>query len=497
MRQLGVGLVYWPELAPLFDDNKILNVLEVEPQAFWELVGGQDGYHYRINDTIISQIELLPQDKLIHGIGQPVGGTVDDPIEYFAQLRRVVRRLDPAWVSEHLSFNRTRVSERCEESGFLLPPRQSAAGVSTAVSNIRRFCQQVGRPFAFETGVSYVRPRSDEIEDGAFIAAIAARARCGILLDLHNLWCNQLNGRQPVLDVLEHLPVDRVWELHLAGGMEYQGFWLDGHNDAIPAQLLQLAEQVVPQLSNLAAIIFEILPEHVGRIGIDKVYKQLETLHALWKLRPPQKIVAARSNVNGVAHRVTRQGSITGDPSTEVCAWELSLVAALRGGEIFDHRFADLQDDPGVAVLRQLISDARRASIARALRYSSILLLLGVGPGETHALLNEYFCIHAPTSFASLEADRFATFLRSRASLCAAVPYLLETLAFEQALVRATTYGVTTDLVWTIDPTALFASLDKGCAPTGLKEVTNAMRVSPGMPADSSSEVGGWTPMEK
>jgi uncharacterized protein len=47
---------------------------------------------------------------------------------------------------------------------------------------------------------------------------------------LHNLWCNQLNGRQQVLDVLAELPLDRVWEVHLAGGKEMDGLWLDAHS---------------------------------------------------------------------------------------------------------------------------------------------------------------------------------------------------------------------------------------------------------------------------
>jgi uncharacterized protein len=240
------------------------------------------------------------------------------------------------------------------------------------VSNIRRFSQQVARPFAFETGVNYLRPRPDEIEDGAFFAAIAAQAECGVLLDLHNLWCNELNGRQPVLDVLEQIPLDRVWELHLAGGMEFQGFWRDAHSDAVPVQVLELAEQIVPLLPNLAAIIFEILPQHVRRVGIDGVYRQLDALHALWKLKPPQVVVPGRSNMNGSAHPVEMESSECKFDSHEVSAWELSLVAALRGDGISGHRFKDFKDDPGVGVLRQLIRDARRSSVARALRYSTL-----------------------------------------------------------------------------------------------------------------------------
>jgi len=53
-------------------------------------------------------------------------------------------------------------------------------------------------PIAIETAVNYLRPRADELGDGEFVAAVAERADCGILLDLHNIYCNALNGRQSV-----------------------------------------------------------------------------------------------------------------------------------------------------------------------------------------------------------------------------------------------------------------------------------------------------------
>jgi uncharacterized protein (UPF0276 family) len=477
MRPPGVGLVYSPELAPLFEDRNVVNVLELEPQVFWDAAYGQGGLHYRVSEAVLEQIAQFPQRKLLHGIGQPVGGTVDDPLEYLEPLRHVIERLDPEWISEHLSFNRTCNNGQCKETGFLLPPRQSSAGIAKAVSNIKRYSQQVALPFAFETGVNYLRSRPDEVEDGAFFAAIAAQAECGILLDLHNLWCNERNGRQPVLDVVDQIPLERVWELHLAGGMKYEGYWLDAHSDAVPEQVVQIAAKVVPRLPNLAAIIFEILPYHLHRVGIDGVYRQLEALHELWNLKMPQLVTPSRLAAMRGEHR-EYIGHCPSAGEGEVVAWERALVAALGGCAISDYRFMDLVDDPGTDVLRQLVGDARRSSLARALRYTTLLLLLNTGPSETHELLDEYFSNHAPESFASLEANHFATFLQGRA-LCDRIPYLAETLAFEQALVRAIAFGATTDLVWSIDPTALFESLDKGCAPRGLRAVRSTMRVSP------------------
>jgi uncharacterized protein (UPF0276 family) len=80
-----------------------------------------------------------------------------------------------------------------------------------------------------ETPVSYLPPAPGEWPDGAFVAAVAEAADCGILLDLHNALRNARNGRQSVPAFCDALSPERVWELHLAGGERESGFHLDAH----------------------------------------------------------------------------------------------------------------------------------------------------------------------------------------------------------------------------------------------------------------------------
>jgi uncharacterized protein (UPF0276 family) len=469
---LGVGLVYWPELHPLFEDPETVGVLELELQAFWQKVATPHGWIYEPNRALLARIARLPQAKLLHGVGQPLGGTVDDPLDYLPLWREAIDLLDPPWVSEHLSFSRVRGRAACREAGFLLPPRQSVAGVAQAARNITRMQQALARPLAFETGVSYLRPRADELVDGEFFGAVAGHAQCGILLDVHNLWCNERNGRQRISELLEQIPLDRVWEMHVAGGMALDGYWLDAHSDCAPSELIELAAQIVPRLPNLGAIVFEILPEHLSRIGIDGIHRQIELLQQLWRRRASRSALDVRHPDTIVPLSAPAQRA-----DDELIAWECGLVHALDGNKVLHSRFAGLECDPGVTVLRTLIGDARRSNLARAVRYSMMLLLTELGRSETEKLLQDYFAHQAPDTFPAIEADRFVSFLCERRDIVERVAYLAEILSFEHALVRATLYGQDSKVIWSTDPVALLCALDEGRRPGDLPRVRTEMHI--------------------
>jgi uncharacterized protein (UPF0276 family) len=245
----------------------------------------------RQREDVFAAAQAVDAPKLIHGVGFPVAGTLRPREADLEPYLEAVRRSGAPWASEHLSFNEARDAGRGYFGEFLLPPVQSPAAVRVAAENIRALKRLLPVPFAFETGVNYFQPRPGEMADGAFFAAVAEEADCGILLDLHNLWCNERNGRQAVLDTLAQLPLDRVWEVHLAGGSQVDGLWLDSHSGPPPEPLYDLAEQVLPLLPNLGAVVFEITPEAVGRgqVTVEAVLDQLRRIRAIWDRTAPAR----------------------------------------------------------------------------------------------------------------------------------------------------------------------------------------------------------------
>jgi uncharacterized protein len=189
--KLGVGMIFAPALRPwLARRPSALDVLELEPQTLWLADDPFDG-PFRPFQAGIDWLAALPQRKLVHSVSLPLGGTRSPDPAQARLIRAAADRLDSPWVSEHLSVGGT----PHRAAGFFLPPLQTEATVAIAAANIRAFADLVGRPVAVETGVAYLARQPGEMEDGAWLAAVVEAADCGILLDLHNLYCNARNGR--------------------------------------------------------------------------------------------------------------------------------------------------------------------------------------------------------------------------------------------------------------------------------------------------------------
>lgn len=414
---LGVGVVYSSGLEPLLaEDSGLIDVLEIEPQTTWFESPERPGIIEARSD-VDEHLAGLPGRKLVHSIGTPVGGSADTLGRQLPLLHEAIRTLGAPFASEHLAFN----INSDFFTGFFLPPRQTVSGLAVYQQAITRLQNALGVPLAIETGVNYLKPRSDEIPDGEFVAELVESAGCGILLDLHNIYCNQLNGRQSIEKFLSQIPLDRVWEMHVAGGFELNGFWLDAHSGAIPEALLKICRDIVPNLPNLKAVIFEIFPSFLPAFGIDAVKGQLEDLRAIWDLRG-RASSARRRDPSRTAH-ITESGPTVDE-------WEQSLGRMAIGRAPAGPLEESLARDPGVPLMRGLIDEFRASMVVGVYRLTSRLLMLTLTPDVFRAILNDYWSRFPPRQYASMEADGFYAFLRSKNLR---VPWFDQVFEFERA----------------------------------------------------------------
>ena len=329
-QRLGPGAIYFRALDEIFRSNgDLIKVAEVEPQALWTKAT-TPGALPRGSPIELRALTTLPQRMLTHGVGYPLGGTICDQQRHIEEYRRWTEELGSPWTSEHLSVLEVDGADGARPCGFLMPPLQTDAEVELAARNIVGRAAALGRPLAFETGVNYFDRRDFEMPDGAFFAAIAEAADCEILLDLTNLWVNHKNGRAAIGDVLEELPLERVWEMHLAGIEFAHGHWLDAHSGAIDPDLAALAREVVPSLPNLGAIIFEIAPDRLAGFGAAALLREMEGDPSVVGNRAPPRRPTHDSSSDEIERR---RGALAGSVGTSPQPSIAPRMRSIRGSE--------------------------------------------------------------------------------------------------------------------------------------------------------------------
>jgi uncharacterized protein (UPF0276 family) len=453
---LGVGIIFFPGLEPVLQAaGSLLDVIEVEPQPISRV--GDDG-RLHLREDVASFLAAQPQAALVHSVGAPVAGTIH-ATDMLVPAAEAVAALHAPWASEHLNFDRFATPTGVEFANFLLPALQSPETVALAAGNIRDMRSILGVPVAVETPVNYLRPYPGELSDGEFLRAVAEQADCGILLDLHNLMCNERNGRQAVLETVAELPVERVWEIHLAGGQDLDGYHVDAHSGLIEDSLWDLAEHVIPRLPNLKAINFEIMPEyvHAGRIATTAIAEQLERMKSLWSTRgtltPVQRSTQDHHRPNGLP-----------EPERWECAVGARVTA--QAGASFSEGARppgdELATDPGVAIYQRMISSVRCGVVVDALRLTYRLLVLEIGSDATDRLLLRYVGATGAQPIPEQEIRQFAEWLPRHAP---AIPHLDEVAAFEIGVITAHTSQRETTVPFTREPLAILESLGAGRRP--------------------------------
>jgi uncharacterized protein (UPF0276 family) len=398
---LGAGVIALGSLDQLWSGiEDLVDVVEVEPQTLWE---SRFGGGRVISPEPLAWLRACGRPLLSHGVGFPVGGTTPPDQGGLVASARSARTLGAVHWSEHLAFNAAGESY----AGFLLPPVQSPEGVAAAVRHITAYQRLYDRPFLVETPTNYLQPVPGDLGDGEYVAAIAEEADCGILLDLHNIWTNERNGRQPVEDFLAALPLERVWEVHLAGGFETDGYYLDAHVGPIDPELLDLAARVVPRLSRLRALIYEAVPTSLAAQGIDGLRHVLTSMHRITDL-------PAVEEERPTTPRRVSAPSADGGPSTADREAQL-LAYTTRASD--DLAVAD----PGADLIRALTDQSRLSLLVRHHEPTLGVLLRALGTSRTEALLTEFLAATPTSAWPDEQSRAFTSWLETRPELLALV----------------------------------------------------------------------------
>lgn len=187
---------------------------------------------------------------ILHGVSLSVGSAHGVDPDYLARLRALADRIEPLWVSDHLCWTRT----SAHNSHDLLPLPYTREALDVVCDNIGRAQDALGRAMLLENPSSYLTFPDDEMAEWEFIAAMAQRTGCALLLDVNNVHVSSRNHGFDADAYIAALPHDRVRQVHLAGHTPGD-IVIDTHDRAVCDDVWALYERSMAMLGPVATMI--------------------------------------------------------------------------------------------------------------------------------------------------------------------------------------------------------------------------------------------------
>ncbi|GIW41241.1 MAG: UPF0276 protein [Candidatus Binatia bacterium] len=188
---------------------------------------------------------------VFHGVSLSIGSA--DPLDfgYLAALRELVRRFEPEWVSDHLCWT----SFGGHSLHDLLPLPFTEEALDHVVERVGIVQDYLGRRILLENVSSYLRFRHSALPEWEFLAEVARRADCLVLLDVNNVYVSARNhGFDPETYLLA-IPPERVWQFHLAGHSDKGTHLLDTHDHPVADPVWELYARAVRLFGRVSTLL--------------------------------------------------------------------------------------------------------------------------------------------------------------------------------------------------------------------------------------------------
>ena len=261
---VGIGLRA-PHVAEIIATPPPVGWLEVHVENY---LGG--GPAPRVLDAIRRTHPLS-----LHGVGLSLGSAEGLDRRHLERLAGLVRRIEPALVSEHLSWSITGGAYL----NHLLPLPYTEESLELVCRHVSQSQEALGRRLLIENPSSYLRFRHSPIPEPEFLGELARRTGCGLLCDVNNVFVTCHNLGQDPAAYLAALPSDAIGEIHLAGhssnDVDGRIVLIDDHGSRVAPAVWALYEQAVRRIGPRPTLIewdtdipeLRVLLEEAARAG--------------------------------------------------------------------------------------------------------------------------------------------------------------------------------------------------------------------------------------
>jgi uncharacterized protein len=188
---------------------------------------------------------------VLHGVSLAIGSVDPIPERYLAELASIVKRIQPALVSDHLCWG----THRGQYVHDLLPLPYTEEALAHVASRVAQVQERLGRQLLLENPSSYVGFKDSTMTEWEFLSELTRRSGCGILLDVNNVYVSARNFGFDPREYLDGIPTDRVGYFHLAGHSDKGKYLLDSHDHAVPAAVWDLYREAVRRFGRVPSLV--------------------------------------------------------------------------------------------------------------------------------------------------------------------------------------------------------------------------------------------------
>ena len=217
----------------------------------------------------------------MHGVSLSIGSTDGLDVQYLADLKALAQHAQPLWISDHLCW--TGVQGR--NSHDLLPLPYSEEALRLVVRHVQQVQDTLGQRILLENVSSYLEYCSSEMSEWEFLRQVCEQADCLLLLDVNNIYVSSINHGFDAVEFLNHLPPERVQQIHLAGHSDHGDYIVDTHDHPIAEPVWDLYRYTCARFGAVATLIerddhIPELPELIAELNRARTIAA-ETLDAL------------------------------------------------------------------------------------------------------------------------------------------------------------------------------------------------------------------------
>lgn len=237
-RAVGIGLRA-PHLEEILERRPALGFVEVHSENYF--------------GAAAATLERVRRDYAVslHGVGLSLGSADPLDLPHLAKLDALARRIDPLFVSEHLSWS----AIDARHANELLPMPFTIEAAIHLASRIDETQQRLGRRLLLENVSAYHAFPGAALAEWEFVNEVARRSGCAVLLDVNNVFVNAGNFGFDARRYIDAIEPARVAQYHLGGHEARDGLLIDTHAACVSPAVWSLYRHAVDHIGPRPTLI--------------------------------------------------------------------------------------------------------------------------------------------------------------------------------------------------------------------------------------------------